>query len=606
MALPVISSRPEKVIDGITSRWNAANLPLQYQITNTKWPTNSEGTVAITSISDSGGYAKLNHGSSTGLVAKEWVLVAGTDDYDGAHQIRSVDGNNLVIDFPYSVSDTGTSQKYYNNYTTLIKVYAGLDPAHTWATEKPMTLIGTIEQRPDSDNVTYVDVRDYVKNQLNTNYDIDLASWPNDLNSWCDFYVSYAERYDLVTAGEVNDFTSAYTDDGGASIIYCRATNSALQFGNVRGGNMYDYAINNSPYDDLAIWMTDFARVMVIDDQTWNVSVILDVTISLLLKIYQYDLNGDIIQVSGSDFINLPVVTGNIGRAVYLQEKSISAQDNSPSDIFFKSDGLKMYMSGSQNDKIYEYDLGTAWDITTAVYLQSLDVSAKTTTPVDVYISSDGLKMYVLGVSASQVHEYDLGIAWDVTSGVWLQTYSITEDTGVTGITFKTDGTKMYIIGQTNDKIYEYNLSTAWDVSSALYLQSLGISSEDGAGTSIYFKSDGLKMYFVGDTNDKVYAYNLGVAWDISTAVYVQDLDISGEDNLPQGIFFDPDETKLYILGTSNDKVYEYDMDGLDVYRGLFRVSFDISDLESDTKYFEMAISHGELELSERITVDVL
>jgi hypothetical protein len=61
----------------------------------------------------------------------------------------------------------------------------------------------------------------------------------------------------------------------------------------------------------------------------------------------------------------------DISTAVYLQNFSISAQEATPHGLFFKPDGLKMYISGAGGDDVNEYNLSTAWDISTSVYLQN-------------------------------------------------------------------------------------------------------------------------------------------------------------------------------------------------------------------------------------------
>lgn len=294
MALPVINAWPFKVVDGFKSEWNAANLPLQYSILNTKWPVNTDdSTIAITSITDDNGNAKINRGSNDGEVAKEWTFIAGTTNYDGAQQILSIDGNNFTIDAPFVDNDTGTTLIYYQNYTSIIRVFAGIEPAHMHQALKPIVLIGTIEQRPDTDNLSLVDVRDYVKNKLNTLYDNTQASWENDLNAWADFYISFAERYDTVTAGVVSDFTSTFTDDeADGGINYLKAVHSALQFGYAFGGNMIEYLIKASPYADLAKWLTDFIRPGYSQSQNFDISIVVEDSSDLNTLIEIFDSNG--------------------------------------------------------------------------------------------------------------------------------------------------------------------------------------------------------------------------------------------------------------------------------------------------------------------------
>ncbi len=218
MPLPVIDSRPEKTINNVLSRWNAANLPMVYDISNTKWPTNTEDT-AFTSktISESAifpGFAAITLGTTPPFVAKDWVTISNSTKYNGIFQIKSIFVTALILDTPFTENDTGDAIKYYQNYTTLIQVNAGIDPAHTHAATKPIELIGTIEQRPNNTTeITSVDVRKYVKTKLNFNYDESQASFPNDLNAWTDFYIAVAERFDAVVDGLVVDSVSVFTDD---------------------------------------------------------------------------------------------------------------------------------------------------------------------------------------------------------------------------------------------------------------------------------------------------------------------------------------------------------------------------------------------------------
>ena len=44
-------------------------------------------------------------------------------------------------------------------------------------------------------------------------------------------------------------------------------------------------------------------------------------------------------------------------------------------------------------------------------------------------------------------------------------------------------------------------------------------------------------MFIVGVSGDDVNAYKLSVPWDVSTASYVDSLDISSEDTAPNGMF---------------------------------------------------------------------
>jgi sugar lactone lactonase YvrE len=68
--------------------------------------------------------------------------------------------------------------------------------------------------------------------------------------------------------------------------------------------------------------------------------------------------------------------------------------------------------------------------------------------------------MFVCGVQGDDVNEYDLSTAWDVSTASFLQNFCVvTFVASPNGIFFKPDGTKMFVVGSTDDAIAVYNLS---------------------------------------------------------------------------------------------------------------------------------------------------
>jgi sugar lactone lactonase YvrE len=67
-------------------------------------------------------------------------------------------------------------------------------------------------------------------------------------------------------------------------------------------------------------------------------------------------------------------------------------------------------------------------------------------------------------------------------------------------------------------------------------------------------------MYTIGYNGDTVDEYDLGTAWDVSTAAYLQEFSVLAKESTPQGVFFKPDGTKMYTIGSSGDTVDEYDL----------------------------------------------
>jgi DNA-binding beta-propeller fold protein YncE len=303
----------------------------------------------------------------------------------------------------------------------------------------------------------------------------------------------------------------------------------------------------------------------------------------------------------------------DIDEMVVVHELSVNAQEAFPRGLFFKYDGTKMYLQGSSGDDVNEYNLSTAWDTSTASYLQSFSVQSQDTAPAALFFRSDGTKMYNIGLNGDEVNEYDLSTGWDVSTASYQQNFSVaTDETLPTGLWFKTDGTKMYVVGAGYDYVREYNLSTAWDISTASLNQSFSTAGQETGPRGLCFNPDGTGMWISGTTGDGVDEYSLSTAWDVSTASHVQYqktygaqyssagsvntgeyqpfaiffkpegdrfyltgsvsddvwsfkvgvnyLNVSSEETIPNGVFFKPNGSKVYVIGRQYDKIHEYDL----------------------------------------------
>jgi len=203
---------------------------------------------------------------------------------------------------------------------------------------------------------------------------------------------------------------------------------------------------------------------------------------------------------------------------------SVSSQDTSPRDIAFNNDGTKMYMVGGQNDSVYQYSLSIAFDLSTASYDSvSFSVSSQDSVPYGIAFNNDGTKMYMVGLTNDSVYQYSLSTAFDLSTASYDSvSFSVAgQDTQPRGITFNSDGTKMYVVGTTSDSVHQYNLSTGFDLSTASYDSvSLSVASQGTGAHGIAFNNDGTKMYVVDTTADSVFQYTLSTGFDLSTASY--------------------------------------------------------------------------------------
>ena len=148
------------------------------------------------------------------------------------------------------------------------------------------------------------------------------------------------------------------------------------------------------------------------------------------------------------------------------------------------------------------------------------------------------------------------------TAGLWLiantLSTSATGETSPRDIFFKPDGLKMYFTGSTTDNVFEYDLATAWEVGTATY--TANVASGDASPEGLFFRSNGTKMYVLGSSGDTVREFNLSAAWSVNTATFVGSFSVASQDTTPTGISFSDTGDKMFIMGVGNDRLFEYDL----------------------------------------------
>jgi len=240
----------------------------------------------------------------------------------------------------------------------------------------------------------------------------------------------------------------------------------------------------------------------------------------------------------------------------------VSSQDTSPNGMTFNADGTKLFIIGRSSDSVYQYTLSTAFDLSTASYSSvSFSVASQDANPFDMTLNNDGTKMYMVGRTSDSVYQYSLSTAFDLSTASYNSvSFSVaSQETNPSNIAFNNDGTKMYIMGVTADAVFQYSLSTAFDLSTASY-DSVSFSiTQDTAPEGMTFNADGTKLFMVGSTGNSVYQYSLSTAFDLSTASYNSvSFSVASQDNDPSDILFNNNGTKMYMVGRTSDSVYQY------------------------------------------------
>ena len=262
-----------------------------------------------------------------------------------------------------------------------------------------------------------------------------------------------------------------------------------------------------------------------------------------------------------------PTVTfGYSPRVVFgvYNNQSNNTVGNDVEGFYFREDGTKLYTASfTGSNQIKQYDLSEGWKISTTSLYYELDVSGDFGFTTGVEFKPDGKLMYVTGGTGGsyRIVTYELGTAWDLSTASSTNSITIASPGG---IRFKSDGTSMFVLDFTNpDTIKEYSLSSAWDITSrsgsTIRTVALTNPSGDNEILGFSFNSDGTKIFATSEGTSSIYEFDMD-AWEIDTAVYSYSFYVGDRVQAPSDIFIKPDREKFVTAGGSSDKLFEYNI----------------------------------------------
>ena len=257
----------------------------------------------------------------------------------------------------------------------------------------------------------------------------------------------------------------------------------------------------------------------------------------------------------------------------FVDSKQVN--QNIPMAIAFNPSGTKMFVVGMSQNKIYEFDLTTGFDVSTASKNSNeCSFIGLGDDAVDINFNSDGTKIFLVdqgqGGAPNTIEEFDLSTAYDVSSCTHVEEH-FAGDFELVGIEFNPDGTKLFIYDMTGtDSIKQYSLNSPYNLSNiTLQKQSTGTSDKtfstiETQPMGFTFSSDGSKMFITGTKKDKVQEFNLSTPFDLSSVSKTNAYDISGQIAAVGGISFSADGLKMFVLDSKNNAankdVNEYDL----------------------------------------------
>ena len=277
---------------------------------------------------------------------------------------------------------------------------------------------------------------------------------------------------------------------------------------------------------------------------------------------------------SGTWQYNSAVGTSGFGFSNTATYDSVSYNFSSTTNTIvgfaFKPDGTKFYLVSDSSDQVIEFTCSTAWDITSASYSNFYAVGGQTNRPRDIAFKPDGTAFLIADDQNNRINQYNLSTAWDISSSSYVaynDTTTTISENNPQGVAWNNDGTKYFIIGSSNNTVYQYNVSSAYNTGGTVAYSgnSFSVTNQTYASRGLKFNPDGTKM-FVVTTNgqspysgDHVFEYDLSTAFDVTSATFNSNvINVSSQVTDAYGVGFKDDGTKLYVADYSGNILYQY------------------------------------------------
>ena len=254
--------------------------------------------------------------------------------------------------------------------------------------------------------------------------------------------------------------------------------------------------------------------------------------------------------------------------------------------------GLYLYTVSTQDDRVKRYDFGTPWDLstlnTTATSGQSITTSGFDGNMIDVAFNPSGTKMYLAGQDSDFIYQWNLSTAWDLSTASYSGSKNVYASNrvngGFNGIFVTPDGTKIYTVDRNTDTVVRWNFTATQDIVNISFDALTSVNSVNNYPFDIAFNPDGTAMYLSGN-NSGFYKFNLSTPFELSSGfTHDTSFSVTVNTNAVEGFFIKPDETRIYTM--YNNEISQWNIGSFTQPTAQYHVAVTNSGGQIDSQYF--------------------
>lgn len=239
----------------------------------------------------------------------------------------------------------------------------------------------------------------------------------------------------------------------------------------------------------------------------------------------------DSVSTGGNFFVNGDSFVGSkdLGTSSFVKTAALASGTfglQNPG-FCFSADGSKVYILGTSSKAIHQATLTTPWDIATIGTVVSLSIVAQQSGGWQgLEINSTGTRLYAVNATSDLIYQYNMSTPFDLStatfSGSSLAIGAVTGTNPVAitspqALRMNPQGTRLMVLDDSGNFLYQYDLSVAYEVSTGVQ-NSNRITLAGKIWTGLAFNTAGTRLFLTNNTDFLVQSYRLASAYNLEFA----------------------------------------------------------------------------------------
>jgi len=130
-------------------------------------------------------------------------------------------------------------------------------------------------------------------------------------------------------------------------------------------------------------------------------------------------------------------------------------------DITFNPDGTILFIDDRNAGAVFEYTLATPWDVASGTLTYTLDISDQQIEVRGIEFLRSGTVMMLMDTERGEVLQYNLDLPYNIATATFSDTFDVSgQTTEGRGLSFSADETIMYVTGRNEERIFQYEMTS--------------------------------------------------------------------------------------------------------------------------------------------------